>query len=233
MADPAPDLPTVVCFGDSNTHGFDGTTRGRFPRAVRWPGVVARELAGFAHVVEEGLNGRTTIWEDPFETGRNGRAYLLPCLRSHAPVAAVVIMLGTNDLKAVHRLQPAQVAQGAGSLVSAARQSLAGPDGGPPAVLLVAPPPLGEVMAASELWGFGAAREASRSLPPLFREAAAQTGAAFLDAGELVAVDPADGVHLDAAGHAILGRAVARDVRRLLGAEGAAGAARGPSGRSR
>jgi lysophospholipase L1-like esterase len=218
------DLPTVVCFGDSNTHGFDPASGRRFARDVRWPGVVARELAGLAEVVEEGLNGRTTIWEDPFEAGRSGRPYLLPCLRSHAPVAVLVIMLGTNDLKAIHRLEPPQIAQGAGALVHVARESLAGPDGGPPAVLLVAPPPLGEATAAAELWGFGAAREASRRLAPHYREAAAQAGAAFLDAGAIVEVDPADGVHLDAAGHAALGRAIAGAVRRQL-----EGAGTGPS----
>lgn len=210
------DPPTVVCYGDSNTHGADPATMSRFPRDVRWPGVVAGLLAGRAHVVEEGLNGRTTTWEDPFEAGRNGRAYLLPCLRSHAPVAVVVIMLGTNDLKAIHRLDAAMVAQGAGSVVDAARESLAGPGGRPPAVLLVAPPPLGRTTIAAELWGFGAARETSRRLAPLYREVATQSGAAFLDAGALVAVDPADGVHLGAAAHRVLGEAIAAEVLRLL-----------------
>jgi len=211
-----PDLPTVVCYGDSNTHGAIGATGLRYPREERWPGVVARELAGRAHVVEEGLNGRTTIWDDPFSPGRNGRDYLRPCLDSHAPVAVLVIMLGTNDLKSVLRLGPAEIAAGAGSLVDVARESASGPDGGPPAVLLVAPPPLGPPTVSSELWGFGAARETSRLLAPLYREAAAQSGASFLDAGALVEADPGDGVHLDSAAHAALGRAIAEVVGDLL-----------------
>lgn len=211
-----PDLPTVVCYGDSNTYGAVGSSGSRHPRDVRWPGVVARELAGRAHLVEEGLNGRTTIWEDPFTPGRAGRTYLLPCLRSHAPVALVVIMLGTNDLKAIHRLGAPEVAAGAGSLVDLALASGAGPGGGPPAVLLVAPPPLGALTVASELWGFGAALETSRRLAGLYREVAARSGAAFLDAGAIVEVDAADGVHLDAAAHAALGRAIAAAVGELL-----------------
>jgi lysophospholipase L1-like esterase len=131
-------------------------------------------------------------------------------------VAVVVIMLGTNDLKATYRLGPAEIAAGAGSLVDLARESAAGPDGGRPEVLLVAPPPLGTLTVASELWGLGAARETSARLAPLYREVAAQTGAAFLDAGALVAADPSDGVHLDAAAHAILGHAVAAIVVGLL-----------------
>jgi lysophospholipase L1-like esterase len=210
------DLPIVICFGDSNTYGAIGPTGLRHPRDVRWPGVVDSFLAGRAFVVEEGLNGRVTIWEDPFAPGRNGRTYLLPCLASHAPVAVLVIMLGTNDLKAIHRLGPAEIAAGAGSLVDLALASGAGPDGGPPAVLLVAPPPLGTLTIASELWGFGAGRETSARLARFYQEAAAQSGVAFLDAGALVAPDPSDGVHLDAAAHAILGRAIAEAVGDLL-----------------
>ncbi|MCU0478062.1 MAG: SGNH/GDSL hydrolase family protein [Chloroflexi bacterium] len=210
------DLPTVVCFGDSNTWGAIGSSDERFARDVRWPGVVARELAGRAHVVEEGLPGRTTTWDDPFSAGRNGATYLEPCLESHAPVAVLVILLGTNDLKAIHRVGPAEIAAGAASLVDHARRSGTGPDHGPPEVLLVAPVPLGLPTLAAELWGFGAAREASRRLAPLYREAATQSGAAFLDAATLVEVDPADGVHLDAKAHDTLGRAVAAAVAPLL-----------------
>jgi len=210
------DLATVVCYGDSNTYGFDPVTHGRLPRAVRWPGVVAAELAGIAHVVEEGLGARTTVWESPFAPGRDGRAYLVPCLASHAPVDVLVVMLGTNDLKSVYRLTAADVAAGAASLVDVALASRAGPDGGPPRVLLVSPPRLGAATAIGALWGFGEARETSAHLAPHYRTAAAELGCAFLDADALVAMHPADGVHLDAAGHAALGRAIAAEVRVLL-----------------
>ncbi len=210
------DLPTVVCYGDSNTYGAIGATGARHPRGVRWPGILAAVLAGRAHVVEEGLNGRTTIWDDPFMPGRNGRTFLLPCLESHAPIAVVVVMLGTNDLKSFLHLDAAEIAVGAGVLAGLARESRLGPAGGAPEVLLVAPPALGASTIAAELWGFGAARETSRQLGRLYREAASQWDLAFLDAAGIVEADPADGVHLDAAAHATLGRAVAGAVDRLL-----------------
>ena len=105
-------MPVVVCYGDSNTYGYDAATGGRFPKAVRWPGVLAAELAGSAEVIEEGLNGRTTIWDDPYLEGRNGRTYLLPCLRSHAPVDVLVLMLGTNDLKTIFGRSAGEIAAG-------------------------------------------------------------------------------------------------------------------------
>ena len=210
------DMPTIVCYGDSNTYGFDPVTRGRFPRHVRWPGIVAAELAGAVHVVEEGLGGRTTVWDSPFVPGRDGRTYLVPCLASHAPVDVLVVMLGTNDLKSVFRLAAPDVAAGAASLVDIALVSGAGPEGRPPRVLLVAPPRLGAATAMSELWGLGEAQETSTRLASHYRTAAEDLGCAFLDADALVAMHPADGVHLDAEGHAVLGRAIAAEVRALL-----------------
>jgi lysophospholipase L1-like esterase len=210
-------VPVIVCFGDSNTYGFDALTTGRLPKDVRWPGVLAAELAGVAEVIEEGLNGRTTIWDDPYLDGRNGRTYLLPCLRSHAPLDVVVIMLGTNDTKTIFGRTAAEIAAGAGALVDLALGSGTGPDEGAPRVLLIALPGPGEVTDRSEVWGFGEARAKGERMPSLYRTVAEMRGVAFLDASALVAVDPADGVHLAPEGHAVLGRAVAAAVRDLLG----------------
>ena len=209
-------MRTVVCYGDSNTHGAGPVTPVRYPADVRWTGVLAAELAGVARVVEEGLNGRTTVWDDPYTDGRNGRTYLLPCLRSHQPVDVLVLMLGTNDLKSIFGRNAVEIAAGAGALIDIALMSAAGPDGGRPAVLLVAPPRLGPATDRSEAWGFGAARAVSERLPAAYRVTAEMKGAEFLDASVLVGGDPADGVHLNAVDHGILGQAVARAVRGML-----------------
>jgi lysophospholipase L1-like esterase len=207
---------TVVCYGDSNTHGADPYTLERFPREVRWTGVLAAELAGHSVIVEEGLNGRTTVWDDPFGEFRNGKAYLLPCLRSHAPVDLLVLMLGTNDLKSIYGRRPHEIAAGAGTLVDIALASATGPAGARHKVLLVAPPRLGEATERAELWGYGEARVKSEQLPRLYRLMAELKQVAFLDAAAIVA-GAADGIHLDESGHGALGRAVAGAVRDVLG----------------
>lgn len=213
-------LPVVLCYGDSNTHGADPGTSDRFPRDARWPGVLAGILAGQAHVIEEGLNGRTTLHDDPYSPGRNGLAYLAPCLDSHAPIDVVVIMLGTNDLKVTFGLDASDIARGAATLVDVALRSQCGPGGGTPKVLLVAPPALGPDNDTMELWGFGGAQERSRALPRLYRLVAQGATVEFLDASSIVAADPADGVHLSAEAHRVLATAVADAVRPLLGAAG-------------
>ncbi len=211
------DARTIVCFGDSNTYGASPVDGSRLARSVRWTGVLRAELGDGFEVIEEGLNARTTVYPSPLNEGRVGRDMLQPVLWTHAPVDLVTIMLGTNDLKVWYKLTAPEIAYGAATLVDLALRSLAGPGGTPPRVLLIAPPPLAETTAKSEYWGFGKARTTSMQLGEHYRTAASMKGVGFLDASTVAQGSALDGVHLDEATHARLGRAVAAKVRELLG----------------
>ncbi|MGA9596537.1 MAG: SGNH/GDSL hydrolase family protein [Acidimicrobiia bacterium] len=209
---------TVLCYGDSNTYGYVVDSGGRFPRDVRWPGVLQQALGSGFVVIEEGLPGRTSNWDDPFGAGLNGRSYLGPCLASHSPVDLVVIMLGTNDLKRYFRVKAPEIALGVGALVDIALSSGCGPAGQAPAVLIVAPPPLGKATRRSLLWGFGKARNESLHLAEHYTTLGELRDCPVFDAGTVASVDAADGVHLDAESHKRLGAALAAEIRRVLGA---------------
>lgn len=209
-------MAVVLCYGDSNTYGYDQATAGRYPRDVRWPGALATLLGPSIEVIAEGLNGRTTLWDDPYMPDRNGSTYLGPCLASHAPVDLVILMLGTNDTKTIFARSAPEIAAGAAALLDIIATSGAGLDGAAPKVLLIAPPPVLDGDERTEIWGFADAPAKSRRFAELYRIVAATAGAAFLDAAPIAEVDPADGVHLTPAGHAALARAVAHEVRALL-----------------
>jgi lysophospholipase L1-like esterase len=199
----------VLCFGDSNTNGADPVSGGRFPWPVRWPGVLQGLLGSSWRVIEEGLGGRTTVFDDPYSPGKNGRTYLVPCLDSHAPIDLIAIMLGTNDLKEVFHTTPSMIASGMTSLVRVCMQSGAGPNGKAPAVLVIAPAPVGPITELGGLWGFAGSEAKSRDVTKLYRLLAEREGAQFLDGGSVASVDPAEGVHLTKAAHTALASAVA------------------------
>ena len=124
-------MQTILCFGDSNTWGYDPSTTAsagypvRYAPDVRWTGVLARQLGSDFRVIEEGQNGRTTVHDDPTAIApRNGRKALLTLLESHKPIDWVVLMLGSNDLKTVYHVPPGDVAAGAGLLVKMIQQSI-------------------------------------------------------------------------------------------------------------
>jgi len=210
-------MTTILCYGDSNTWGSNPAGGDRLPPEKRWPGVLRGLLPG-CEVIEEGLRGRTTIFDDPSEDGRNGLSYLPPCLASHDPIDLVVLMLGTNDVKTFFPLDAAGIAAGAARLVEVVQCSPHGPGQGAPKVLLVAPPPVAAPPSPLQrVWGFSAASvERARELPLFYRAAAANLGCAFLEGGTVASVSPLDGVHLDEAAHAALAAAIAAKARELL-----------------
>lgn len=208
-------MPTILCYGDSNTWGYVPLQATRYGRHERWPGVLQAELGSDYHVIEEGLNSRTTVLEDPTRgPGRNGLLYLGPCLDSHAPLDLVILMLGTNDLKHRFGLSAADIAVNISALVTIVQRSQAGASGAAPPLLLMSPPHIGPLSASALI--FEGAEAKSRQLAHHYQLVATQWGCHFFDTAEVVATSPSDGVHWEASEHAKLGRRVAELVRSIL-----------------
>lgn len=212
----------VLCFGDSNTWGYAPRSQERFARNTRWTGVLQAALGDGCRVIEEGLNGRTTVWDDPVEGDKNGRRQLRALLESHRPLDLVVLMLGTNDLKRRYSAPASDIAAGVERLVGIILGSSSGGTGKAPKVLVIAPPPLGKLSDLAEMFEGGT--EKSRLLGKYYRQVAAECGCAFLDAGSVIRSSDIDGIHLEEKEHGALGKAVAREVKKILGASGALGA---------
>jgi lysophospholipase L1-like esterase len=206
-------MKTILCYGDSNTYGYIPATGGRYDHKTRWPRALERILNGAGGgemewwVVEEGLNGRTSSFDDPVELDRNGLRHIIPILKSHKPLDLVVVMLGTNDLKRRFNPSPYDISQGALNVVKAVQHSETGPAESAPKVLVICPPPLLDTPVFGDI--FSGSAEISKKLPPYYRQICRESGAAFLDAGAFVKVSPIDGVHLDPAGHLLLAEAAA------------------------
>lgn len=217
-------MKTIVCYGDSNTWGYVPNTQGeRYDLHTRWPGVLRDTLGDGWWVIEEGLSGRTTVHDDPLEPGRCGKDYLMPCLLSQRPLDILIILLGTNDLKRRFDLPPSDIALGAQLLAEMALASPTGSSGGPPAVILICPPPLAPLEPLADLWiseMFEGGYEKSLRLASHYRRAAAVIGCDFINSGDVIASDPAEGIHWQPDAHRTLGHHVADYIRRHFGSPG-------------
>lgn len=217
-------MRNILCFGDSNTWGYDPAATAtaplpmRYAPDVRWTGVLAKELGAAFRIIEEGQNGRTTVHEDPTAwASRNGRTYLPSCLESHKPLDLAILMLGTNDLKSMFGASPGEIAVGASLLVRTILQSESGPGFKAPKVLLVCPPAIGDLSGLPELEAkLVGARDKSLKLPAYYDAVAKQHGVAFFNSQEVIVPSEVDGIHLDARDHLALGRALAAKVKKLL-----------------
>jgi len=215
-------MRTVLCFGDSNTHGTaamaDLTDLTRLDRAARWPNVMAKRLGSRWDVIAEGQPGRTSVFDDPVDGAhKNGLRILPALLETHRPIDLAIVALGTNDLKARFSLPVSDIALGLERLVRVIMASDAGSDLRPPRVLLSAPVPIEEVGFLGDVFEGGAKK--SRALPQLLAEVARRQSAGFIDLGRVAEVDPLDGIHLSAEGQAAVGRAIAEAAESLFNEE--------------
>jgi lysophospholipase L1-like esterase len=209
-------MKNILCFGDSNTWGFTPGTKARYPQDVRWTGILKKELGDEFNIIEEGQNGRTTLWDDPISGGcKNGRTYLIPCIESHKPLDLVIIMLGTNDLKKRFSLTAFDVAAAAGVLVNIVMTSNSGRSGKPPKVLLISPPHIGNMEGTEYKEMFNGDESVIRSheFGKYFRRIAEQSGCEFLDVAGIITPSTIDAIHFEAGEHRKLGLAVAEKVR--------------------
>jgi lysophospholipase L1-like esterase len=206
-------MKTILCYGDSNTWGWDPIRESRFAKYVRWPGVLQQELGDDYEVISEGLPGRTTVWTDPIEGHMSGKDYLIPCLHSHKPIDMVIILLGTNDLKHRFGVTAFDIAEGIGRLVKMIQQSESGPGGRSPQVLILIPPPLEKPSKFAEMFAGGVAK--SKKLSQQYKRVAELLDCPYLDTSAFIVSSEINGVHFDASTHNTLGHVVAQKVKTI------------------
>ncbi|MHC1549021.1 SGNH/GDSL hydrolase family protein [Phyllobacterium sp. K27] len=210
-------MKTVLCYGDSLTWGYIPDGSGRHALADRWPQALQAELGASVNVVADGLNGRTTAYDDHLSGfQRNGAKTLTTVLGTHFPLDLVIIMLGTNDMKTFLCGNAQGAKRGIQRLIEIVRTTPYQMNAKPPQILVMSPPALGEAQRPEFRLTFEQGIEQSRLLAEFYRDAADMAGCAFFDAGSVAKTSPLDGVHLDAENTRAIGKAVALIVRGIL-----------------
>jgi len=211
-------MKTVLCYGDSLTWGYSAEGPDRHAYEDRWPSVLQKALGDKALVIAEGLNGRTTAFDDHLGSGdRNGARVLPALLNTHAPLDLVILFLGTNDMKPWIAGRAIAARQGMQRLIDIVRGHSYPLAADAPDILLVAPPALRETGDPDFAAMFEGGVEQSKMLASLYADLADLAGCGFFDAGSVAKTTPLDGVHLDAAGTRAVGRGLEPIIRMMLG----------------
>lgn len=212
-------MQQILVYSDSLAWGIVPNTRDRLPFDERWPGVLENGLnAGQrrARVIEDCLNGRRTVFDDPFKPGRNGLHGLAQRIEVNSPLALVILALGTNDFQYNHPYNNSwAAAQGIATLVNAIRQAPIEP-GMPVAPILILCPLIIKVPKGALAPKFFGAQTRCDGIVDAYREVSVLLGCHFFDTNSVTETSSVDGIHLDANQHHILGTALVPVVQPLI-----------------
>ena len=208
----------ILCYGDSNTWGYIPGSGERYAPDVRWTGVLGRELGEGWCIHEEGMNARTTVYEDAGRPWLNGKDGLAIAMVTQKPLDLLILSLGTNDMKYTHARGAARGIQRLAELaqvIQAAPQStLPFPNG--LKILIVSPILLGHKCTDDPYSLFFGKLEETQAFSMHYAHAAEMVGADFLDAALYAKPSLVDGVHMEPEGHGALGVAIAKKVREMF-----------------
>lgn len=221
-------MKTILCYGDSNLRGFIPGTfdektglSARYVKDKRWTGILQNKLGENYNVVEEGINGRTTILDEiiPGRPFRNGLTLLPACLESHYPIDLVIFMLGTNDTKIQFNKTAEEITDGMRQLVKLIKMCDKGPNLTAPKILIIAPQPILKIENLHPQYD-GEPIKKSELLSALYKQMSQHEKCEFIDAGHILSSSKLDGIHLDESEHKLLGHAVADRVINMLAPKG-------------
>ena len=208
----------ILVYADSLSWGIIPTTRQRLPFEQRWPGVLENALVASGEnvrVIEDCLNGRRTVWDDPFKPGRNGLVGLAQRIEIHSPLSLVILMLGTNDFQSMHEHNAWHSSQGIAALISAIRTAPIEPGMLVPPILVVAPPPIRTPKGPIAPKFAGGERKCV-GLAAAYEQVCKEQGCYFFDSSTVISSSNVDGVHLDVEQHSTLGTALSQTILALL-----------------
>lgn len=207
-------MKKILCYGDSNTYGHNPVDCSRLD--IRWPKLL--RLSGEYEIIEEGLCGRTTAFDDNFTEGLNGKTMLEPILKTHQPLDLVILMLGTNDIQLQFNKTAFDISRGVETLVKIIQNPLIYGSCSVPKILLVSPILIDksiEYSFFSDLFGTNLAVELSEELAPQIKRVANLYSTYFLNAADYAKASPLDGIHMDPENHRLLAKAIENKLKEI------------------
>ncbi len=208
-------MKKILCYGDSNTYGHNPADCSRLEG--RWTKFLGELLGDGYEIIEEGLCGRTTVYDDAFDNGLNGLTLFEPIIKTHKPLDLIIIMLGTNDMQLQFNQNAFGVSRGIEALVKAAKNPLIY-GAKTPEILVVSPILIDKAIKNSffaDIYGTTRAVDISKELAPRVEAVAKAYGVHFMNAAEYAKASKLDGVHMDEENHKKLALAFAEKIKKL------------------
>lgn len=205
-------MKKILCYGDSNTFGFNPQTCGRYDKTIRWSGILGTILPSDIKVIEEGMNNRTGFFKNPEGLKQSGGEYLPIYLQNHNDIDICILSLGTNDAQFFYKLDELAAQTGIQNLINSIKEV------NPETKIIIIPP----VKISANILHSGFALmfnktsiEKIHEVFPVFKQTADKNNCYYLDLNEFVQPSETDGLHYTEESHKIIAQKIADFIKNI------------------
>ena len=206
-------MKKILCYGDSNTFGYNPETGGRYDKNTRWSGILSYLLKENYQIIEEGMNNRTAFFKNPEGLKQSGSEYLSIYLQDHKNIDICILNLGTNDAQIFYPLDKVVVEKGLQNLVNVIKNI------NPKTKIIIVPP----VKITQDLFNSGFAAmfdknsiEKIQNVMPVFEQFARDKNYYYFDFDSLTSPSKFDGIHYTKESHQIIATKLAEYILSAL-----------------
>lgn len=110
-------MKKILCYGDSNTFGFNPTDYSRYDENTRWTGVLQSNLGDKYKVINEGANNRNGFVPNPQGDFYSAQIHYPELISNSENIDIIILAIGTNDLQFSYNANSNNFEQGLENLI--------------------------------------------------------------------------------------------------------------------
>lgn len=190
-------MKNILCFGDSNTFGFNPENGKRFDKSSRWTGILQDLCQNNYHIIEAGCNNRTAFSDN--SAGKMFTGYkILPELLNEN-LDTIILAIGINDLQFQYNVSFDDIKKGISNLIEITKKSCPNAK-----IILVSPTELTENVLKSPLFSTlfdKTSIEKSKLLSEIYSEISKEYTCDFIDLNSVATPSNIDGLHFEPTEH--------------------------------
>lgn len=192
-------MKNILCYGDSNTFGFNPKDNSRYDENTRWTAILQKNLGAGYKIINEGMPNRTGFVDNPEGIIFSSQKHFPEALSKINNIYVLILAIGTNDLMFQYKITFDTVEKGLSNLIKTAKEKTNN--------ILIIPP---TIMNENILNGyFGAMFDKtsiakSKEIWKIFKKVSAENHCKYFDINEFTKPSTFDGLHYDEKSHKLI-----------------------------
>ena len=192
-------MKKIICYGDSNTFGYNPKDGSRFDENIRWTSLLQKNLGVEYEVINEGMCDRTGFVNNPKGELFSAPKHFPEFIKKSGNIDLLILWIGTNDLQFLYNISLSTIERGLENLIKLAKTKAK-------KILIIPPVILNEnILKGAFNYQFdNESINKSKNVGKIYKRFADLYNCKFFDINTIVNPSDIDGLHYNSNSHRII-----------------------------